>query len=120
MDHAGPTTELPMAHQDRGADPDTYGDLVDPDFTEALLAALTGMAVRSPRRQADLAVALLRSGMTVDEASVTAALRHLERDGCIEHLVPLTDGGLLMSVTAHGIERLSHTARRYVLDVAGK
>lgn len=90
------------------------------DLVEALLAALTAMAVRSPRRQADLAVALRRSGIEAAASSIRQALESLEADGCIEQLVPLTDGGLLMQVTAHGIDRLSQTSRRYVLDVAAK
>lgn len=93
---------------------------LDTDFVDALLAALTEMAVRSPRRQADLAVALRRAGIEGDAAMLVGALAQLEEDGCIEHLVPLTDGGLLVSVTAHGIERLSQTARRHVLDISGK
>jgi hypothetical protein len=88
----------------------------DADFVEALLAALTAMAVRSPRRQADLGVALRRSGIEASAAELRQAIAGLEADGCIEHVVPLTDGGLLMQVTAHGIERLSQTNRRHVLD----
>lgn len=90
------------------------------EFVEALLAALTDMAVRSPRRQADLAVALRRSGIEAAAPLIHQALAALEEDGCIEHLVLLTDGGLLMQVTSHGIERLSHTSRRHVLNSATK
>jgi hypothetical protein len=92
----------------------------DREFLEALLAALTDMAVRSPRRQADLAVALRRSGIKAPASTMRQALTSLEADGCIEHLVQLADGGLLMQVTAHGIERLSQTSRRHVLDFATK
>lgn len=93
---------------------------VDIDFVDALLAALTEMAVRSPRRQADLAVALRRSGLEAPEEMLGAALELLEQDGCVENMVQLADGGVLLSVTAHGIEYLSQTSRRYVLDVTGK
>jgi hypothetical protein len=93
-------------------------DAAKPELVEALLAALTDMAVRSPRRQADLAVALRRSGLRAPPVALREALAALEDDGCIEHLVPLTDGGLLMQITAHGIERLSKTSWRAILGVA--
>jgi hypothetical protein len=92
-------------------------DRLEPDFVDALLGALTEMAVLSPRRQADLAIAMRRAGMEGDEALLDVALEALEEDGCIEHVVRLGDGGVLVSVTAHGIERLSQTSRRYVLDI---
>ncbi len=101
-------------------EPQRDAERPDSDFLEALLAALTDMAVRSPRRQADLAVALRRSGIEAPAPTMRQALAALEADGCIEHLVPLADGGLLMQVTAHGIERLSQTSRRHVLDFTGK
>lgn len=93
---------------------------VETDFVDALLAALTEMAVRSPRRQADLGVALRRSGIEASQDVVAAALDVLEEDGCVENMVQLADGGVLLSVTAHGIEHLSQTSRRYVLDYSGK
>lgn len=90
----------------------------EPELAAALLAALAGMAVLSPRRQADLAVALRRAGLTPEPAALGRALDALEEDGCIEQLVPLADGGMLMQITAHGIERLSKTEWRTVLDRA--
>lgn len=114
------TTTTPPA-----AMPSAAGDIgvagrVETDFVDALLAALTEMAVRSPRRQADLAVALRRSGMEASEEMLAAGLALLEQDGCVENMVQLADGGVLLSVTAHGIEYLSQTSRRYVLDFSGK
>jgi hypothetical protein len=47
------------------------------------------------------------------------ALRELQEQGCIEDLVPLYDGGILMSVTSRGIEHLSAGPRWTMLDGAG-
>lgn len=85
------------------------------DFMDALLAALTRMAALSPRRQADVAVAMRRAGLGCAATEVMAALDHLRRDGCIENPLQLSDGGILVSVTARGIERLAATAHRHVV-----
>jgi hypothetical protein len=89
----------------------------DFEYAEALLAALAGMAVRSPRRQADLGVALRRSGLASEPVRLQAALQSLQRDGCVDGLVPLEDGGVLLQVTSRGIERLSHTVSRFIGDI---
>jgi hypothetical protein len=88
-------------------------------FADELLQALAAMAMRSKRRQADLCAALCRAGLDTDPRRVTDALRQLERSGCIEHLVPLYDGGVLMSVTSRGIEKLNAGPRWNMLDGAG-
>jgi len=88
-------------------------------FTDRLLKALATMAVRSKRRQADLSAALARANLDTDPHGVTEALRQLEKSGCIEHLVPLYDGGVLMSVTSRGVESLSAAPRWTMLDGAG-
>jgi len=75
-------------------------------FDARLLRALATMAVRSKRRQADLSAALRRGGLTSESAQISTALRALELAGFIEHIVPLYDGGMLMSVTSRGIEQL--------------
>ena len=92
---------------------------VGASFADQLLSALATMAMRSKRRQADLCAALCRSRLDTDPKRVTEALRQLERAGCIEHLVPLYDGGVLMSVTSRGIEKLSAGPRWNMLDGAG-
>lgn len=103
-----------------GCDDDVGGEAAaDTQFTEHLLAALATMAVRSKRRQADLCAALSRAGLDREPGRVTKALRALEQAGCIEHLVPLYDGGVLMSVTSRGIEKLSSGPRWNMLDGAG-
>jgi len=81
----------------------------DDDFTALLLRALTDMAGRSKRRQADLTAALRGAGLPADPARVRAALRALAAQGCIENLVPLSDGGLLLSVTQAGLEARAPT-----------
>ena len=88
-------------------------------FTDRLLQALATMAVRSKRRQADLSAALARANLDTDPHRVTEALRQLEKSGSIEHLVPLYDGGVLMSVTSRGVESLSAAPRWTMLDGAG-
>lgn len=85
------------------------------DFQDALLAALTQMAALSPRRQADVAVAMRRAGLTWPADGVAAALEQLRGEGCIERPLHLSDGGILVSVTARGIERLAATAHRHVV-----
>jgi hypothetical protein len=85
------------------------------DFLDALLAALTQMAALSPRRQADVAVAMRRAGLATSPDVVRAALDRLRRDGCVEPPLQLMDGGILVSVTARGIERLATTTHRHVV-----
>ncbi len=78
----------------------------DEAFAEALLRALFDMAARSTRRQADVAAAVRGAGLPAEPAQVRAALRALRDQGCVENLVPLSDGGLLLSVTPAAIDRL--------------
>jgi hypothetical protein len=110
---AGASMDLPVQHEE-GLDP----DLPSPEEQLALrlLGALATMAVRSKRRQADLTAALRRSGIKIDQHGLWAALRHLESIGCIEDLVPLYDGGMLMSVTSRGIEQLNTGPRWTMFD----
>lgn len=82
---------------------------------DALLAALAGMAVRSHRRQADLDMAIRRAGLILSAERLQYALRQLEDDGCVDRVVQLADGGVLLSVTGHGIERISQTSRRHMV-----
>jgi len=80
-------------------------------FDARLLRALATMAVRSKRRQADISAAVHRGGLASQVAYVSTALRALELAGYIEDIVPLYDGGLLVSVTSRGIEQLHATPR---------
>ncbi len=88
-------------------------------FAGQLLSALATMASSSKRRQADLSAAMRRSGLEASGQCITAALHHLEQIGCIEDLVPLYDGGMLMAVTSRGIEHLNSSPRWTMLDSAG-
>jgi hypothetical protein len=106
---------MTVAQSAAGITPGVVG--TDFEYAEALLAALAGMAVRSPRRQADLGVALRRSGLAADPTRLGLALQSLQNDGCVEGLVPLEDGGTLLQVTSRGIERLSHTVRWFVAEM---
>jgi len=85
------------------------------DFLDALLAALTEMAVLSPRRQADVAVAIRRAGLSATQEVLAAALAQLRDEGCIEAPLVLSDGGILISVTMRGIETLASTAHSHVV-----
>ncbi len=76
------------------------------EFTALLLRALVDLAVRSKRRQADLSAALHAAGLPSEVMRVRAALRALRAQGCIENLVPLSDGGLILSVTRLALDRL--------------
>jgi hypothetical protein len=86
---------------------------VTADFADALLAALTQMAALSPRRQADVGVAMRRAGLGADATVVEAGLAALLRDGCIEPPLALSDGGILVAVTVRGVEHLATTAHRH-------
>jgi hypothetical protein len=97
-------------------DADAAAEDDDTVFATQLLGALAAMAVRSKRRQADLAAALQRAGLRGSAQNLTTALRHLEEAGYIEDLVPLYDGGVLMSVTSRGIEQLNTGPRWTMLD----
>ncbi len=63
------------------------------------------MASRSKRRQADLSAALRGADIVTDPSRVRSALKILRSGGAIENLVPLSDGGLLLSVTQKGAGR---------------
>ena len=80
-------------------------------FPQRLLRALATMAVRSKRRQADLTAAICRGGLQKEAADLAPALRSLEEQGFIEQIVPLYDGGVLVSVTSRGIEQLNTLPR---------
>ena len=86
------------------------------DFADALLAALAGMAARSHRRQADLFVAARRFGISAPPDRIRQTLHQLQADGCVERVVPLADGGVLLSITGYGLERLSQSSLRHLAE----
>ena len=81
------------------------GDQVGPVTVIAVLRALAVMAGMSRRHEADVTSALQGAGLTLDPAQRDAALQQLLDAECIERLIPLTDGGILLSVTATGMAR---------------
>ena len=98
---------------------DTSGQAGDDGFADRLLRALVTMALRSTRRQADVAAAMHGAGLSPEPARVRAALRLLQAQGCIENLVPLSDGGLLLSITRTALERGAPPSPWLPLDDAG-
>ena len=96
--------------------PEETPDLSDPaELTEGfeleVLAAMADMALRSKRRQADFDAAMRRAGLETGLLGRQAALNRLHDHGFIDKLVPLSDGGVLLSVTALGLDRLGGARR---------
>ncbi len=94
----GSATEPPMI-----VPTDERDESADTEFAALLMRALTDMAGRSKRRQADLTAALHGAGLPAEPGQVRAALRTLLAQGRIADLVPLSDGGLLLTVTAERV-----------------
>jgi hypothetical protein len=78
---------------------------MDPGVLISVLRALATMARGSKRHQAELGVALQRAGLTLPIGTQTAALRRLTEDAAIDQVIPLDDGGVLLSVTSAGMQR---------------
>jgi hypothetical protein len=69
------------------------------DVARVLLMALADMAWRSARRHADLGAALRGAQLAIEPARIRAALAMLLAEGCVSNMVPLSDGGMLLTVT---------------------
>ncbi len=69
--------------------------------------AVAAMARVSKRQQAELGAALQRAGLILPAPHQAAALRHLCDTASVEDIIPLDDGGVLLSVTSAGMERAS-------------
>jgi hypothetical protein len=80
-------------------------------FVRDVLVAVTDMALRSKRRQADLDAALMCAGVTAGRHLRLAALERLREQGSVDKVVELSDGGVLLSVTALGLDRLGSASR---------
>ncbi len=63
------------------------------------------MAQISQRHQAVVNEALYRAGLSVGAYTIDNVLRELDNQGCIGGLIPLSDGALLLTVTAVGMSR---------------
>ena len=68
------------------------------DFDEALFRALHAMATKSPRFQADVHAAMRHAKLNAHPTGLSAALQRLEVAGRVSNLIPLSDGGLLITV----------------------
>ena len=80
------STTHAVAHSSRG-------------FDDALYAALSAMAVKSPRFQADVQAAMRRAGLPdAGPTHLAAALQRLEGAGRVSNLIHLRDGGTLVTV----------------------
>lgn len=82
----------------------------------ALLTALADMAERSTRVQADLAAAMRHAKLCLPVERLAAALVALEQSGYLEQIVPLGDGGTLVSVTPAGNEVVRVARRQDAFD----
>lgn len=67
-------------------------------FDEALFRALHAMAIKSPRFQADVHAAMRHAKISAHPTGLSAALQRLEVAGRVSNLIPLSDGGLLITV----------------------
>ncbi len=103
-----------------GADPGGHGGEFDEmdrqDLCNALLESLVTMASKSKRRQADLSAALRRSGIGATSEQVRDALIELQSSGCIREIVPLYDGGMLVTVTNMGMDRTTRNPHWLFLE----
>jgi len=111
-----PTLPVPLADDINEEPPsaDADGESAQ-EFLDALLAALAQKAALSPRRQADVAVAMRRAALRATPETIHASLDQLYREGCLERPLHLSDGGILVAVTARGIERLATTVHRHIV-----
>ena len=112
---ASPAPASPAPASPVPASPAPASPAAAQDFTDAVLAALIQMAALSPRRQADVGVAMRRTGLVAPPDAVAQALDQLRSDGSVERPLQLSDGGILVSVTKRGIEHLATTAHRHVV-----
>lgn len=80
-------------------------EAVGPATLLAVLQALAKMARASRRQEAEVGSALHRAGLVLDPDQCDDALMQLLAADCIERIIPLTDGGTLVSVTAIGMSR---------------
>jgi hypothetical protein len=75
--------------------------------------------MRSSRRQADLQTAMRADRLRATPARMMAGIRHLERMGYVRGLLELGDGGILLTVTTDGFERLRLTSFRDIVEGGG-
>ncbi len=93
MDHA--TSPLPVQQ--------VRAPAVDTELVANALMALATMACSSQRRQSDVHAAMRRGGINISAERQKMVLKELQATGMISHLIPLGDGGLLLTVTHVGM-----------------
>jgi hypothetical protein len=71
---------------------------LDVAYASDLLTAL--MSVAAPSQRAEVRAALRFGGLSEEPRRLRRALQFLRREGCISHLEPLSDGGLVVTVTS--------------------
>lgn len=94
-------TEEDAPHSDDDASASRPDDATPPTaeaFDAALFRALHAMAIKSPRFQADVQAAMRYASLSAHPAKLAAALQRLEVAGQVSNLIPLSDGGLLITV----------------------
>ena len=79
--------------------------LADVAQAMAALRAFASMARLSQRHQAEVEAALHRSGLAIDGRRRDAILRYLADEGCVDGQIPLSDGAMILTVTAIGMTR---------------
>ncbi len=81
----------------------TRAPAVDAELVANALVALATMARSSQRRQSDVHAAMRRGGISLSAERQKAVLKELQATGMISQLIPLGDGGLLLTVTHDGM-----------------
>lgn len=89
----------------RGGSNEGRGVALDVGQAMAALRAFAAMARVSQRHQAEVDAALHRAGIALDARTRLAVLRYLDQEGCIDGQIPLSDGALILTVTAIGMTR---------------
>jgi len=79
--------------------------LSDVGLAVTALRAFASMARASQRHQAEVDAALHRAGLALEAKSRLSVLRYLAEEGCIDGQIPLSDGALILTVTAVGMTR---------------
>ena len=75
------------------------------DLALAALRAFAAMARISQRHQAEVDAALHRAALALGAKSRASVLRYLAEEGCIDGQIPLSDGSVILTVTATGMSR---------------
>jgi hypothetical protein len=100
-----PPEPMRPASTGMGEAAETSGQPISADALISLLDALARMARASRRHEADFDCAARIAGLRLTPEQRAMAVAKLASADCIERLIPLLDGGLLVSVTRTGMGR---------------